>query len=146
MDDPAVSTRAVYQPGSATRKSIGIGCIQTERYIHRDQCSESVSGAAVCQQRSANQTPCGTPAPTKTCVARLAQLYLNREKRHNGRGGLDSSSDSRVPTHGATSLRSVSAFSGNPILLPLYGRIFDFVIGTTSTALRYILGEQKELK
>ena len=37
-------------------------------------------------------------------------------KRQNDRGGLDSSSDSRVPTHGATSIPSVSGFSGNPIL------------------------------
>ena len=38
-------------------------------------------------------------------------------KRHNDRGGLDSSSDSRIPTHGATSVLSVSGFSGTPILL-----------------------------
>ena len=34
--------------------------------------------------------------------------------RHNDGGGLDSSSDSQVPTHGATSVPSVSGISGNP--------------------------------
>ena len=38
-------------------------------------------------------------------------------KRQNDRGGLDSSSDSRVPIHGVTSVPSMSGFSGNPILL-----------------------------
>ena len=37
-------------------------------------------------------------------------------KRHNDPGGLDSSSASRVPIHGGTSVPSASVFSGNSIL------------------------------
>ena len=36
--------------------------------------------------------------------------------RHNDRGGLDSSSNSRVPNHGAPFLPSMPVFSGNPML------------------------------
>ena len=74
-----MSTRAVYHPGSATRKGIRCGCIPTERYINRDRRSESIPGAAVSQQRSANQTPRGTAASTKLCIAKLDPLYVNHE-------------------------------------------------------------------
>ena len=71
LDDTAVSARAVYQPGC------NANTYAWRLYINGE--SESISGAAVCQQRSANQTSCGTASPTKTCVEKIAQLYINHE-------------------------------------------------------------------
>ena len=57
MSGAAVSTRAVYQPRPANQKHIRRRCISPARYITCDQRTESLSGAAVYQQQSAQQTP-----------------------------------------------------------------------------------------
>ena len=57
MSGTVVSTRAVYQPRSAKQRHTRRSCISPARYINCNQRTESLSGAAVYQRQSAQQTP-----------------------------------------------------------------------------------------
>ena len=76
-DDTAVSTRAAYQPGSATRKRIRFGCIPTEGYINRDRRSEAYLAQLYVNNDQQTKPPAVQPRPQILCSkASLAVCQL----------------------------------------------------------------------
>ena len=74
MSSAAVSTRVMYQSRSAKQKQIRRSCISPARPINCDQRTESLSGAAVYQQQSAQQTPL-RHRPADTCNIASTSVY-----------------------------------------------------------------------
>ena len=90
-------------------------CFRTGLDVWQGACSLLLCPNSVVKQET---TPCilswvggmASISPGSVCSPALGSW----EKYPVSGVGLDSSSDSRVPTHGATSIPSMPAFSGNP--------------------------------
>ena len=77
MSVAAVSARVVYQPLSAKQKHIRRSGISPARYVTCDHGTESLSGADVYQQQSAQRTPI-RQRPADICKIASTSFYEQR--------------------------------------------------------------------